>query len=175
MKSSLLFVPFAICLTLLVTSQGYSQSVILSPRVISSSGGFSTHPGFSLSRTTGELAAVKTVSSSSVILTQGFQQPDKKVLVSNCLYATQTVFPNPANSEFSFQYRYCEKGTLHMAMFDILGQQVSLRRTEIYSGGEQTVQLPTENLSSGIYVLRYRFVPETGKEISDSRRVEVIH
>lgn len=174
MKSNLLL-PFAFCFTLFAATHVYSQSVILSPRVISSAGGFSSHPGFSISRTTGELAAVKTVSGSSVILTQGFQQPDKKVLISNCVYATQSVFPNPANSEFSFQYRYCDKGTLYMAMFDILGQQVSLRRTEIYSGGEQTVQLPTENLSAGIYVLRYRFVPETGKEISDSKRVEVIH
>ncbi|HEY0298078.1 MAG TPA: hypothetical protein VGB84_02565 [Arachidicoccus sp.] len=48
------------------------------PEIISASGDYVVNSGYSLSYTVGEMTMVKTASSSSFILTQGFHQSEKK-------------------------------------------------------------------------------------------------
>ena len=89
-------------LTLLCSANPlFSQQ--LSPFVISSSGGFYTSGEAMLSFTTGELAAVETYSSSTSILTQGFQQSwDFGTYITEHPFTDFSfgIYPNPSDGQF---------------------------------------------------------------------------
>lgn len=134
--------------------QIHAQSV--GPTVIACAGGFSTSVGASLSATAGE-AVVFTGSSVSVILTQGFQQPDETVVGVEGEYNTAgktVVFPNPNNGTFTLITSNNMKREATIKVYSILGQQVlSTAVTGTVAAETTSYQLQLPQLPDGIYWL----------------------
>ncbi len=64
-----------------------------------------------------------------------------------------SVFPNPSTSNFSIQLISEENTLAKLQLFNLLGEQGYSERKQILSG-ENTLQVITDNLSEGIYLLK---------------------
>lgn len=134
---------------LLWTSFSYGQS--LEQYVIGSAGNFATTSGgTTLSWTVGEVITT-TESSSSAILTQGFQQP---VIVNpltindrNADAFTISVFPNPTLEQITIQKE--QNGTLRAELIDVLGQVIGH-----YQLQDNQTQIDLNKLPAANYLLR---------------------
>jgi hypothetical protein len=139
-----------------------AQSV--SPMVISSTGSFTSNANFSVSSTTGEMTMVKTFSSSSVILTQGFQQPnDAPIGILDLVkdnYGSFAVYPNPAVDNMWFGFQFPDKGRVTVSLYDVLGQKLSDVYTGNYESGKTTEGFAVSNLAAGSYYLSLNFTAE---------------
>ncbi len=151
----------------------------LSPTVIASSGAYATGGGVSLSYTVGELAAVQTFSSPSVILTQGFQQPND--IVNGLINIEQNpegsfvVYPIPAQTTLWFGYEFTESGKVQISMFNILGQKMDYALDENYSSGKLIHSFDCSSYASGNYILSVKFVSTSGQEKILSKKVQIIN
>lgn len=123
--------------------------------VIGAAGGFATSANGSLSWTAGE-TAISTLSAGSVILTQGFQQPEipassiKSVSANNNI----TVFPNPSNGIFQVKLNQAllnNVAGLNADVFDGSGKLVAQRTVAL---DQTTGSMDLSHLPSGIYNLR---------------------
>jgi len=145
MKTHLLFC----CLLLTATLQAQS----LDQYVIASAGNYSTtSTGTSLSATIGE-PLTTTVSSSTAILTQGFQQPIDITLVNtqnvNQVPLDIQVFPNPTAAYITIEQT--ESNALNADLYDILGQHIGS-----YSINDYQTQIDLQRLPAANYLLRIR-------------------
>ena len=111
----------------------------LERQVIGSSGHFSTAGWCSLSSTTGEAMIIK-LSSSSNILTQGFQQPQtfgvgiNEYSIGN---GEIQIFPNPAIDKINIQIRcLLPNNNQLITFFDLLGQKIKLPFESAYTGNQ---------------------------------------
>lgn len=147
---NLKFAFIGICLGCSAAASGQS----IERSVIGSLGGYSSSGNVSLSFTVGE-TVVSTVSSGSVILTQGFQQPTTASTgvkqVSH--FGNLTVFPNPSS------------GLFQIKLENSLGNNNDLLKAEVYDGAgklvlsnqiqinQQNGSIDLSHLPSGIYHL----------------------
>src|SRR4051812_34416638 len=103
-----------------------SKAQSLTPYVVSSSGGFFSNNAGMLSSTVGEMTMVNTFTSSTNILTQGFQQViDMSVNVSE-LRRHQfeiAVYPNPVATELSLTIQSDQRQLFKVTFIDIIGNQ----------------------------------------------------
>jgi hypothetical protein len=129
-----------------------AQSLL--PEVIASNGDFYTSTAGSISFTIGE-TVVETFSSSSRILTQGFQQPFLSVteIASNENFNSILAYPNPAGNKISFDFIKMENGIYDIFIYDVSGKQVYFDKTMIGSGF-YTRDLSLSGLENGIYLVR---------------------
>lgn len=100
----------------------------LERQVIGASGDYNTAAWGSLSYTTGE-AMTNTFTSTSLVLTQGFQQPLQGDLEAQSIYfgiPSIDVYPNPAGDKINI---VITSGNLFrkytVAIFDLLGQKIN--------------------------------------------------
>ena len=105
------------------------QAQSLERQVIGASGDFSTASWGSLSSTTGEAMTIK-LSSTSLILTQGFQQPQTFGVgikdYSKGIDEIQ-IFPNPAEDKINIHIRsYTSNNKNLITFFDLIGQKITL-------------------------------------------------
>ena len=171
MKKHLLFV-----FTVAFVISAHAQS--LSPTVIASGGNFSSVGGTSLSYTIGELAAIQTFSSASVILTQGFQQPND---VLNGLLDIEkgadgsfSVYPIPAQTTLWYGYEFNEAGKVEVSMFNILGQKMDYGFSETYGSGKLIHSFDCSAYASGNYILSVKFTTSSGQEKILSKKIQLI-
>ena len=145
---------FTLILTLSMLA-GYSQEVAM--QVLATAGGYyeNTGAGLSLSWTLGE-PAYTTLTSSEVILTQGFQQGN---LFGTNLEEIPTdvtairVYPNPVTSTVNIAVTLPNaKGRATVEVYDIAGRMV--KSTSAVMVGHEPYRLDVSNLPSGIYLLR---------------------
>lgn len=145
---------FAAC-GFIFTGFAYSQSIERS--VIGSAGGFASAGTVQLSWTAGE-TVINTASAGSVILTQGFQQPEtgtssvKPIDLETLL----KVYPNPSNGIFKVAYSSSGLSVADMVtanVYDGAGKIVySQMRMDLSSGASE---LDLSNLPGGIYTLNF--------------------
>jgi len=145
---------FTLILTLSMLA-GYSQEVAM--QVLAAAGGYylNAGAGMSLSWTLGE-PAYTTLTSSEVILTQGFQQGnllgteiEKPVAGKGDI----RVYPNPASSEVNIAVTLPNaEGRATVEVYDIAGRMV--KSTSAVMVGHEPYRLDVSNLPSGIYLLR---------------------
>lgn len=147
---------------LLVKSQSVSSSVI------SSTGNFTSNANISVSSTAGEMSMVQTFSSSSVILTQGFQQPDPQPVSIDNIIITQpgslSIYPNPATDNVWLGFELNEAGQVAIAIYDVLGQKISDVYNGTYNEGKVTQQVSLNGLAAGSYYLGLSFTAEKSKK-----------
>ena len=169
----LFFSAIALSVALITNSQ------MLTPTVIASTGGFSSNANNSLSYTVGEMTMVQTFSSSGNILTQGFQQPNTMptglIELSQGEFGSFVVYPNPAVDAAFFGFEFPEHGKVTVILYNSLGQKLSDVFNTNYSNGNTVQTLNTSLLASGMYFLTLNFVSDqTGKENTMSRKLQVI-
>ena len=155
---------------------GFAQS--LSPQVISSSGSFASGGGYTLSQTIGEMTMVQTFAGSgSVILTQGFQQPERNNV--GILDFTENgglldVFPNPAVDFFRIKYEFSQSGELNIAIFNPIGQKISSDYIDDYNAGSKSLLIQTSDLAAGVYYIKSTFTAKDGSQYLMTKKLEVI-
>lgn len=145
-----------ICTAFLFCGMLAAQST--TPTVLASAGGESTQ----LSWTAGE-TVVQTLTSSSVVLTQGFHQPNLVITSiaepSLPTPATITVFPNPVNDQLNIRIEESRE-LLTVTVFDLQGKLL-LPATAPIGNGTHSYDFST--FSAGTYYLRA--VDATGKQV----------
>ncbi|MDB5284760.1 MAG: hypothetical protein JWO06_3835 [Bacteroidota bacterium] len=158
-----------------------SQGQMLTPTVISSTGGFSSNANGSLSYTVGEMTMVQTFSANGNILTQGFQQPtDTNFLglldLTQDEFGSFVVYPNPAVDYTSFGFQFPEQGKVSVVLYNELGQKLADVYHTTYDVNAKTVQkLDVSQYASGLYFLSLNFISsKDGKERTMSKKFQVI-
>lgn len=61
------------------------------------------------------------------------------------------VFPNPAQDNFNISFDLNETNDVSVSLYNALGQQVKSMQSTTYLSGENTIQMNTQNLPSGLY------------------------
>ena len=135
------------------------QAQFLSPQAVSSGGGYSEGTGLSLSYTIGEIA-VQTLTGSSLVLTQGFQQPSNLgTFVQKGLYPDWQVktWPNPVARDLFMQFGPGIQTDLILETYDLTGKLHIVRKIEAPLNSHPYT-LDLSHLNQGIYFLNIRTV-----------------
>jgi len=106
---------------------GYSTAQQLCPVVISTSGGFYSNASGMLSFTTGELSAVETFTTPSLILTQGFQQYwdlGTYVIEEPNRPISFHIHPNLSNGIFNLVVESERDQYVDMSILDLTGKEI---------------------------------------------------
>jgi len=153
---------------------------MLTPTVISSTGGFSSNANGSLSYTVGEMTMVQTFSANGNILTQGFQQPNDNVTglidLTQDAFGSFVVYPNPAVDNMWFGFQLPEAGKVQITLYDAIGQKISDVYHTSYDNGKIVEQLNVSMYAAGMYVLTMSFVSDKdGKAHISSKKFQVIN
>lgn len=153
---------------------GFAQDINLSPEVYSSGGELYSGSDFEISYTIGELAAVTTISSANLALTQGFHQPDKFTIILidplESLLGAE-LYPNPSSDLAQVKISSDRYYDLNMSLFDVTGKEI-LNKSLKHSPGDQIINLPIKELSAGTYLVR--IITEDG-EVAKTLRLNKIH
>ncbi len=132
----------------------FSQAnYIVSPEVISSSGGGYSNFNYNLSFTIGEIST-ETLQSSSVILTQGFHQDYINItsLSENMFTNNVKVYPNPTNDQLFVSFDSFDSANIKLT--DYTGKVV-LKKQNYFINHERYIDLSF--LPSGLYLLSLNF------------------
>lgn len=128
----------------------------LDRQVLGSTGNFSTVSNVSLSSTVGE-AVVATAISGSIVLTQGFQQPDGTTSVGIAddlrLSVQYTVAPNPTQDIVRVELTTDKPITIGLVLMDVRGRRVPVPEQEIRVNGTKSTELDLQALADGVYTL----------------------
>ncbi len=132
-----------------------SHAQSLDRQVIGSTGGYEEQGGYSLSFTVGE-PVVETAITGSLLLTQGFQQPDDITVGINDVVKLEmnySIFPNPTANQLTVQLSADEVVEVYISLHDMLGKELSqLNRTVLVDGVTQQ-HYDLSNLAAANYML----------------------
>lgn len=147
---------FFLLFTFSLTYSNLLKAQSISPSVIATTGNYSVSGGYSLSSTTGELV-VPTFTNSTYVLTQGFQQPNKKLLnvddYSNEIFNV-SIFPNPFADNFNIEISNANHDNFIIEIFDLLGQRLNNNFILNDVNGTTKFEINTESLPIAVYMLR---------------------
>lgn len=140
-----------------VTTLSYAQTVDL--QVIGSLGGSYADANIDVNYTAGE-AVIETVASGSIVLTQGFHQPDYglNALEEQVIDNNISLYPNPTRDELNIAFTNNAKnyGTIEVMVVDLQGKQVYSEEVTLIPGANDIIQLDCGSLKSGQYLLSIR-------------------
>lgn len=132
-----------------------TQAVFAQPTVLNSAGGSATLGGNTYEWSVGEVV-VHTVSTPSLVVTQGLLQPmPPGVSVGNVqtIAGDIQVYPNPAKDVLVLQPRLAEGSRLQYTLLDIAGKAISAGEASLHTGQEkQTINISV--LPPGSYILQ---------------------
>lgn len=131
----------------------YSQTV--ERQVIASAGNFASAGGYSHSYTVGE-TVVFTGTSSTLKITQGFQQPDQisvGIDEAELGYAVNA-FPNPTRGEVILDISAEYPVNLNIDLFNMQGKQFPLPQRLANVSGNHRHSIDLTNMASGSYFIR---------------------
>ncbi len=145
-----------LCAILLVASAVplYAQEFVLERQVVGSAG-YDVQTGNTIFQYTVGEAAVTTLMQATLLLTQGFQQP--QVTVSHGIpqlpYLTDfIVFPNPAVSYTTIRFNLVAPGEVRFMLVNNAGQIVYSEDRHA-AAGQLEYRIPLEQYASGLYYL----------------------
>lgn len=72
-------------------------------------------------------------------------------------------YPNPFNPSTTIKYQLAEDGIARLQVFDILGQEVATLAQGFRPAGYYTITFDANQLSSGVYFVRFNVSNETGR------------
>ncbi len=128
-----------IVLALLIIS-GWATSACaqsIGPSILNAAGGSAVIGSDEFEWSIGEMTMVSTLSSSSVVITQGLLQPMPVTLgvpSVNPLAQQLKVFPNPASSIVNVEYTSQAKGSLTYRLLDVAGKTIKSKTTQVDLG-----------------------------------------
>ncbi len=128
-----------------------AQSLV--PTVVSTSGGFYSNSAGMLSFTIGELSAVETFMTPSIILTQGFQQSwDFGTAVEENAKAETSfdVIPNPSDGHFELYTKSEVNEEMNAKIVDVLGKEIA-DFTFYHEGLIHVQSVDLTGVSQGLY------------------------
>ncbi|MBN1348241.1 T9SS type A sorting domain-containing protein, partial [candidate division KSB1 bacterium] len=70
------------------------------------------------------------------------------------VYELAQNYPNPFNPVTTIMYKLPEIAKVKLAVYNVLGKEISILVNEILSAGEHKVQFNASHLSSGLYFYR---------------------
>jgi hypothetical protein len=153
------------------------QAQTLSPVVISSSGGFYSAGGNSLSVTVAEMTMVQSFIQPTNMLTQGFQQPEPLttgVAETEALQGEVVVYPNPSNGRFNISYNALNEGSYQVKIYNMTGQQV-FNQSYGADFGPNLITFDLGQFGQGIYVLELRSTDLKGKQKSSIHKINLVY
>ena len=122
-----------------------------SPVVMASSGGFFSSNGYSLSYTLGELS-IKTLTKSSNILTEGFQQGKQHKVVLP--FKDIRYFPNPVTSTPLHLDFYTDDGqSFIVQVYSVTGRLMAIFNYDNVVNGERR-DISFEGVEKGLYLIK---------------------
>lgn len=132
-----------------------AQSQSLDRQVIGSAGGYETQGGYSLSFTVGE-PVVETAITGSLVLTQGFQQPDDVSVGINDVVKINmdySIFPNPTVNQLTVQLSADKVVEVSISLHDMLGRELTELNRKVLVDGVTSQQYDLSNLAAANYML----------------------
>jgi hypothetical protein len=145
--------------------------------VVSSSGGYFTAGGNSLSFTVAEMTMVQTFTQPSNILTQGFQQPEQLttgVAENEVVQGEVIVYPNPSNGQFNINYNALSEGDYRVKIYNMVGQIIF---DQSYGAGVglNTISLNIGQFGQGIYMLQLSSTDLKGKQKTSIHKINLVY
>lgn len=140
---------------LLIAAIATVNAQSLERQVIASTGGYSEANGVSLSFTVGE-PVIETAVSGSIVLTQGFQQPDDITTGINdkpSVTVNYTVFPNPTANSIQIDLQSDKNVEVELALYDIQGQRISMFDKSTRIEGTAHEEMDLSSLAAAQYIL----------------------
>lgn len=132
-----------------------SQAQSLERQVIGSAGGYEEEAGYSLSFTVGE-PVVETAISGSLVLTQGFQQPDNISVGINDVVKVKMdylIFPNPTIDKLTVQLTADHSVEVTISLHDMLGRKFDQLDRKVLVDGVTQQQYDLSSLAAANYML----------------------
>ena len=143
-------------LMIAISMGGFLFSQSISRSVIASAGDYFANGSVSVSWTLGDLAT-ETLSSGSLVLTQGFQQPDTIKGTNSVVpdFPSQgfsiKVYPNPATDYLNVVLQGNDDADLQLQFFDAIGRRLQV--STVYAGSNEAT-LDIAGYRAGIYFLK---------------------
>lgn len=156
MKSVVLFVPF-----LLFVFQANAQ-VADRPTVASSGDFYLLNGAYTFQSTVGE-TAIQTLQSNSLMLTQGFQQPEQLInlpIPAGGTPAEVIIYPNPAVDQVKIQFQLDAPAWVSFLLVNNAGQIIRKLPLTLYPSGIQEVPFDF-HIPSGLYLLTLYYEGKT--------------
>lgn len=154
-----------------------AQSVSMA--VISPTGGYFLNANISVAHTTAEMSMVQTFTTSSIVLTQGFHQPEAPITVSVADFAVNgfaslRLYPNPATDfcQLNFELHGAAEVSIHV--LNAMGQVVHTATSAPFAAGNYTHTLPLDACAAGFYVVRVQLSGSHGKTHFQNLPLQVI-
>ena len=148
---------FILSFLLIYSFTGFSQQIVR--QSFSSFGNSRVETnGLYLSQTGGQDALVKSGQSSTLFLSQGFQQPQFYDRSGNSFSHAPTLWPNPAQGNFHVEFLSANQNISTLSLQTLEGKQVAIN-TKINPGGAE-ISLPTD-AAPGIYLFSLKTHSET--------------
>lgn len=146
--------PLFPALALLLFTTALQGQVTIAPTVLASGGGTGKTDNLTISWTVGELA-VATLKSTSIILTQGFQQPfEMGVGIHKDLTDWEIeVYPNPVGDEVAIRFELQQPKQFLIEIQDVTGRLLNQLHAGVISPGD-IVRLNTSAYANGVYFLK---------------------
>ncbi len=132
-----------------------SNAQSLDRQVIGSAGGYEEQGGYSLSFTVGE-PVVETAISGTLVLTQGFQQPDDVTVGINDVVKIDmdySIFPNPTANQLTVQLTADKVVEVYISLHDMLGKELSQLNRKVLVDGVTQQQYDLTSLAAANYML----------------------
>ena len=151
-----IYLMMALLPSLICSSDISGQVAMLSPSVISSSGGFYTAGLNTFSVTVAEMTMVETFYNSRW-LTQGFQQPLPDTITDFIIEAggsgmDMSLFPNPASTQLHISFGTEFSSGIRFLIYDMIGQKVmSFRIDKLSAKKSETFDI--SRLAAGMYLI----------------------
>jgi hypothetical protein len=162
-------------LIVLVSWVTYSFAQSITPQVIASNGTFASAGGYTLSYTTGQPVS-STLTTTSSIITQGFQQPND-IYTGVQTFATPALtaqlYPNPAIDQINLVITSSNNnGTYTVQLVDLLGRVLQQPLTTEVSNGQTRFVFNVQNLPSSMYFIT---VKSSGSDVMHSFKFNKIN
>jgi hypothetical protein len=143
---------------LLLPAELFAQ-ISLERQVVASGGSYSTGTNISLSATVGEAAAV-TLTSGTIVLTQGFQQPDMNPSTGIddqvSILVDYMVFPNPTAGSLTLRLESETPVSFQLEVVDAAGRIVWFPSEPIRVSGRTDTEVDLSGFATGTYLFVLR-------------------
>lgn len=143
-----------------------AHAQIISPSVISAGGGYSTSESGSLAYTIAEMTMVETFVQGSVVLTQGFHQPERNTVSTNDQDMVQNnmlIYPNPASGQIKVSFLSDACSDNSVLIYNLQGA-IIVSETFESKNELNTMTIDIRNYVTGIYTLKI-FTKYYGRKI----------
>jgi len=83
-------------------------------------------------------------------------------------------YPNPFNPTTNIQFSLPENGAVSLAVYNLIGQEVTRIVEQRYSAGTHSVTFNASRLSSGVYIYKLNVIGENGHNFSASHKMTLL-